>query len=249
MKQLIDHLRNNWIPYFFETLVVIIGILAAFSLNNWSESLQSSKIEKELLNGLRTELENNRTQLSVIMFNRHEGLSACKKLLEMFYTGSPAGSESSIDTLSYLVRKISSWTFNPRLGQLNSIIYSGKLSYIRNQPLVNMISEFEDRCADSNDEIINAGKVQANRLTTHTIKYIPFHSRFQYDGSYPPSKFSSDYEGFLNDREIESTLIEIANWGQNGIAEEQQLMEMIDSMLVIINQELESGQTGQKNSH
>jgi hypothetical protein len=42
MRKIISHLRENWIRYGFETMVVMIGILGAYSLNNWNENRKKS---------------------------------------------------------------------------------------------------------------------------------------------------------------------------------------------------------------
>ena len=53
MKKIIDHIKENWIRRGFETLVVTIGILAAFTLNNWNENRKVNKLELKMLYELR----------------------------------------------------------------------------------------------------------------------------------------------------------------------------------------------------
>jgi len=48
-KKIILNLRENWITYGFETLVVVVGILGAFELENWKESRQDRVKEQEYL--------------------------------------------------------------------------------------------------------------------------------------------------------------------------------------------------------
>ena len=51
MKKIIKHLKENWIRHGFETLAVLIGVLAAFSLNNWNENrLKQTELDTYLLN-------------------------------------------------------------------------------------------------------------------------------------------------------------------------------------------------------
>ena len=56
MKKILDHLNENWIKYGFETFVIIIGILGAFTLNNWNEARKDWKKETALLIELRENL-------------------------------------------------------------------------------------------------------------------------------------------------------------------------------------------------
>ena len=48
MKKIIGHLNENWIRHGFETLVVTVGILGAFTLNNWSENRKAEKLELKI---------------------------------------------------------------------------------------------------------------------------------------------------------------------------------------------------------
>ena len=57
MKRILNNLKENWITYGFETLVVILGILIAFGLNNWGEQQKQSAQDKEFLRNIKTELE------------------------------------------------------------------------------------------------------------------------------------------------------------------------------------------------
>ena len=59
MKKFVKHFKKNWYRYGLESLVVIIGILVAFSLNNWKEERKISKKEMNLLSELKLNLETN----------------------------------------------------------------------------------------------------------------------------------------------------------------------------------------------
>ncbi len=59
MKKVINHLKENWIRHGFETLVVTIGILGAFGLNNWNEDRKTTNTEIEYLKRLRSDIAND----------------------------------------------------------------------------------------------------------------------------------------------------------------------------------------------
>jgi hypothetical protein len=65
IKKIIAHLRNNWISYGFETFTIIVGILGAFTLNNWNENRKQHKSDIEFLKNLKIELVNDTTVLSL----------------------------------------------------------------------------------------------------------------------------------------------------------------------------------------
>ncbi len=56
MKQIIDHLKLEWYKYVLEILVITIGILGAFALNNWNENNKSERQEYRILQSLHEEI-------------------------------------------------------------------------------------------------------------------------------------------------------------------------------------------------
>ena len=56
MNRILQNLKQNWITYGFETLVVIAGILIAYSLNNWNEERKEEALESQYLERLVIDL-------------------------------------------------------------------------------------------------------------------------------------------------------------------------------------------------
>ena len=56
MKKIFIHLKGNWIKYGFETLAFFVGLLLAFSLNNWNEERKDRILEIEILYEIRQNL-------------------------------------------------------------------------------------------------------------------------------------------------------------------------------------------------
>jgi len=57
------HLRKNWFKYGLETLVVVVGVLGAFSLNNWNEYRKDRAKESELLLQIQDNIRRNMDEL------------------------------------------------------------------------------------------------------------------------------------------------------------------------------------------
>lgn len=56
MKKIIEKLKQKWAEYFLEMIVIILGILVAFTLNNWNDLRKERIKEIELLVELRDNL-------------------------------------------------------------------------------------------------------------------------------------------------------------------------------------------------
>lgn len=64
-KKILQNLNEHWITYVFETLVVIVGIVGAFELENWKERRQDRVKEHEYLSRIENDLKSD-----TIYFNR-----------------------------------------------------------------------------------------------------------------------------------------------------------------------------------
>jgi hypothetical protein len=93
MKEILAHLRVNWIRHAFETAVVVIGILLAFSLNNWNENRKENKIRLSYLNRLKNDLIADNENLNELISGRLDHISAYEEYLAFYESGNYTLSE------------------------------------------------------------------------------------------------------------------------------------------------------------
>lgn len=56
MKVIIKHFKKDWYKYLFDIIVVILGIMIAFGLNNWNESKKQLALEQQYYKDILQEL-------------------------------------------------------------------------------------------------------------------------------------------------------------------------------------------------
>jgi len=78
MRKIISHLKDNWIRHGFETLVVTVGILGAFTLNNWNENSKRNNQEIEILENLLGELNELKKETEAFIENEEYHLKVNK---------------------------------------------------------------------------------------------------------------------------------------------------------------------------
>jgi len=59
MKKILETLKRKWAEYLLEMIVIIFGILGAFTLNNWNQWRKDGLKEKEILTDLIENLNYN----------------------------------------------------------------------------------------------------------------------------------------------------------------------------------------------
>ena len=57
MKNIIKHLKKNYLSYIFQTFFVGFGILGALALDNWNQEIKQNSLEIQFLERLKTDLE------------------------------------------------------------------------------------------------------------------------------------------------------------------------------------------------
>ena len=133
MKKILQNLKENWITYGFETLVVIVGILGAFALNNWSENRKSSSEAIKLLQDLKAEFEFNQEQIKGPVLLHENQVKGANTILG--WIGKHQNLEDSL--VERTIREtFYSWQYQPSRAVFNSIASSGKINLIQHDSLI-----------------------------------------------------------------------------------------------------------------
>ncbi|WP_075352150.1 DUF6090 family protein [Algoriphagus marinus] len=222
-----------------EIVLVVIGILIALQINNWNEKRKIKNAEIEILQNLKTELKYNIEDLENINRQHKSELEDGIFILKLFGTDVSNVSESKLDSLIY--NAFSGFSFEAKDGYIKSLIASNKIDYLQNSELKSYISSFESMVIDANQEDGYVRKLLNERFWPATdgklsaLNSISSSERYQ---EFPKGTYSSDYEWFFNNREMEDLTANIFSWKKENVLDEQDLIDKIKRMIQIIDSEL-----------
>lgn len=136
MKKILETIKRKWAKYLLEILVILIGILGAFALNNWNESTKDRKEELKYIANLKTDLLEDLTQLEIMIEDRENKYSSSKKLLEY----SDQNLIKNLNDFFYHLSAVTVWTeFTPNKSTIEELVNSGNLSLIKNDSIKNLL--------------------------------------------------------------------------------------------------------------
>ncbi len=116
-----------------ELLIVVVGILTAFALEAWWNAQADRRREAEELRGLDAELSETRTNL-VQMIEYEDGLVAAYDTILSTLEGARPAPRVPIPR-RLVGALLSTGTYDPPMGRVESLIASGNIGVIRNDTL------------------------------------------------------------------------------------------------------------------
>lgn len=119
-----------------EIILVVVGILIAVSIDDWSTEKNERAQEQVILSQLKGEYEKNLDQLEEKMAMRNQMIEAANSILGFIDNPENAPKDSVLICLSSLMRDP---TFDPIQ---NDLVYSGNLRLIRNDTLKQILANW-----------------------------------------------------------------------------------------------------------
>jgi hypothetical protein len=134
MNKIIEHLRAEWYKYFFEILVITIGILGAFALNNWNTTQQNQGESLFSLKKLKSNLQADTVQMSRVL-REIERYNADLTIISREIQNPELDSFS----VNFVIPIIYRPDFTPDKTAWDNLKFSGKLVLIRNEDFVDSV--------------------------------------------------------------------------------------------------------------
>ena len=134
MKRIIKRLKSDWDKYLLETVVIVVGILVAFSLNAWNEDRKEDTLRKQLLIDLRSELQEKKATILPLIDLAQKYTNDSKRLHEIILR---KDHNVPVDTLKSLTRSIIyGITYQLTLSAFDEARSSGRLSLINDKRVI-----------------------------------------------------------------------------------------------------------------
>jgi hypothetical protein len=123
---IIKHLRLEWFRYGFETLAVVIGILAAFALENWNDERKSADQTSIFLNNISSNLSEDIEELQALMVHLDTSIIRAESLI----TSYKQGSFNEFDATVYIGWLNVEKSFHVNRSGIDALINSGRLDLL-----------------------------------------------------------------------------------------------------------------------
>ncbi|MDA0678704.1 MAG: hypothetical protein O3A13_01320 [Proteobacteria bacterium] len=211
-----------------DLIVVIVGILAALYLEAWWQDRQDRAEEALLLEGLRAEFVANRSQLAE-KISVWSGVYDAAKTAQQFMGKPLAEVDSSIVVPTMLATQWMQF-YDPRTGQLDSLISSGKLGLIQDTKLRAMIADWPSLVEDLDIEREIALQAATTGFVYRLMEYISFPSE--------NNAFEDRVDALLGDRRIFNDLMSTSGNMGRSIREGEIILHASDEIIAMIDSEI-----------
>jgi len=142
MKKIIETLQRKWAEYLLETLVITIGILAAFALNNWNEEAKNRETEASYLSSLNKDFLSNKEQFSFSL----QTITTAKIVADSVQKYELPMNDSNWNQMRRWINHsiYHPQTFEPITGTIDALLSSGRIELIQSDTLKRLIISWND---------------------------------------------------------------------------------------------------------
>jgi len=144
--------RDRWQRTALEVVVIVGSILLAFSIDAmWSER-QDRVEERAAIAQLTVDMHLNAARLDTARARHEDALAAANEILAR--SGLRGEAEGVLTAQQLVGRLLTTWTYEPAMGGVNSVLGSGRLDVLRSEALRVSLAGFPDRVDNlTEDEI------------------------------------------------------------------------------------------------
>jgi len=223
--RIFKHLKTEWFQYGFETLAVLVGILAAFALDNWNEKKQTQKELDNILDEIREDLVRDTSSISNILTLRIQDLEAQTRVIKAIQDDQPLNDQIRSD-LGWVMLKRQV----PFVSSGFSLLKESKLTSIEDRVFRAMLIEYYEQIVLRMEEEYKDDEFE---FDTILLPYIRFNFKEWNFGEYTtPINWDSVKKDHYFIKALQINLNNISstiNSLENGLTSSTKLISMLDS--------------------
>ncbi len=208
----------------------------AFWIDAWWDERQVRAEEKEAIVQLIADFEANAKQLQTIR-NKHEtALDAAYEILARGGMGGTPRSEATTAELVYL--SLRSWTYDPVLGGINSLIQSGRLGILSNSELRVALAGWPDIVRD-----LTSDEWTENRTTFQQVAPFLIENAAMYDvlrSADRMQRLQAEPRSDLSELATDPVLLQMMSWRVNNLENVLLEVDIVEASIAEILEMLEA---------
>ena len=175
MKKILETLKRKWAEYLLEIIVIIIGILGAYTLNNWNEEKKDRELERNYLSDINAEFKENKIQFERGMASHKKGFNNCLLLISVFPI--TPHKWDSIYAKYPDFSLVQGFSFNPSQSTIEAMINSSSFDLIQNPRLKRLLISWKDLALDFKDDENNSYRFLVDRFSPFMQKNMRIQTR------------------------------------------------------------------------
>ncbi|NNL15242.1 MAG: hypothetical protein HKO81_01210 [Flavobacteriaceae bacterium] len=223
-----------------EIILVVIGILIALQINNWSKVSNSRILEQSILNNLKEDFNKNQQEIEVLILANIKYERNLKKFIEILKSSPEKKIIEIADTLA--MAAIAAPTYIPTTSTIDVIISTGNIDLIQNEELKTLISRFKREIADLSEDEIDVRVIANNQLAPLLGEEDDLINEYENTYAYTidrENKIKINSSSKINNSNLLSTYIALRLYYNKMIlAQLKGINEMQKNILNIINKEI-----------
>jgi len=233
MKKILEHLKLEWWKYGLETIVIIIGILVAFALNNWNELRKTHLQDTEFLNNLKVELSVDISAFTDRKSHYQRINENIKNTVKLFDRGVQSLTHDEYQEIVSALSQFQMLTpINKNISRNDLLIAQGTIDRIDkelNRRFLTYLQEIQS---------INAAITKLGE-TLQQLQILQIHPNVDYNEINPiANKVDFDFKEIFNKRGIRNALQESFRYRKAYIGEMSTKIDEAENLIALIDNKL-----------
>ena len=226
MNKILETLKQKWAEFLLEILVIVIGILGAYTLNNWNEHRKDKVVEIKALHDLLQEFKANQ-----ISFDSHLAYKKEKREGIILYLDMEKTDPNYAKRLPHSGRG----TFNLTLGMVKSIMNSDKIDKLENDSIRYLLSNWMDLLGNFHEDQENQNRVLFDHYRPYVNARKPNPTQFK---NYKTTELEQFNITLRNDMEFINILGENQNELRVQVRNGEEIQATINQIISLLEKEI-----------